>query len=307
MNEAAAIKINVYIKLLRVEHYIKNFLVFIPLFFSLSFYRARNNITCILGFIAFSILSSIVYIINDIQDIEKDKSHSVKRKRPLAAGILTKKDAVITTVILFLLLAGILCVMSMIMNMNVLPGVLMLALYFVLNVIYSLGAKNIPIVDIVIIASGFIIRLLFGAIIINVDISFWLYFVISMGSFYLGFGKRRNEILKQETGTRDVIKSYSYNFLDKNMYICQALCVVFYSLWSIDSRTFEKFGSRAFVFTIPIVYFILLKYSFNIEKSSDGDPVPVILHDKCLILLCLLYILSAVTIVFFANGINGII
>jgi 4-hydroxybenzoate polyprenyltransferase len=303
MNKTAAIKVRAYIKMLRVEHYIKNILVFIPIFFSLSFYSARNNIICILGFIAFSILSSIVYIINDIQDIEKDKSHSVKRNRPLAAGILAKKDAVIAAVLLCLLLAGILCVMSMIGNMNTLSGVLMLALYFVLNVIYSFGAKNIPIVDIAIIASGFIIRLLFGAIIINVDISFWLYFVISMGSFYLGFGKRRNEILKQETGTRDVVKAYPYNFLDKNMYICQALCIVFYSLWSIDGRTLEKFGSGAFVFTIPIVYFILLKYSFNIEKASDGDPVPVILHDKCLIILCLLYILSAVTIVFFAKGI----
>jgi hypothetical protein len=122
--------------------------------------------------------------------------------------------------------------------------------------------------------------------------------VITLGAFYLGLGKRRNEISGNETGTRAVMKFYSHNFLDKNMYVCQALCVVFYALWSIDSITIERFHTSALIYTVPLVLIIFLKYSLNIETEYDGDPTSVILSDKILLALCLVYIICAFCIVY---------
>jgi hypothetical protein len=117
----------------------------------------------------------------------------------------------------------------------------------------------------------------------------------------MGFGKRRNEMLQQGKETREVTKAYSYNFLDKNMYVCQTLCIVFYSLWSIDPVTVVRFHSNAFVFTIPLVVVLLLKYSLSVESDSDGDPTTVLFHDKVLIILVLVYITSAIVIINFAG------
>jgi hypothetical protein len=121
--------------------------------------------------------------------------------------------------------------------------------------------------------------------------------MITLCAFYLGLGKRRNEIITQGTGTREVLKGYSYNFLDKNMYVCQTLCVVFYSFWSVDSSTVQRLNTHAFVFTVPVVFLILLKYSLNIERDSEGDPIDVLLQDKALCVLVGLYVVMSVIIV----------
>jgi 4-hydroxybenzoate polyprenyltransferase len=287
-----------YINLFRVKHYIKNTLVFVPLFFSLSFYNIKNVYVCIFGFIVFSLLSSAVYILNDLKDIEKDKLHTTKYQRPLAAGTISKRNATITVVFLLILMGFIIIFTGAFKSII---SLCVLGLYLVLNVLYSYGLKNIPIIDILIIATGFVLRVVFGGLIIGVKISIWLYLVVTMGAFYMSFGKRRNEMLQQEKETRKVTKAYSYNFLDKNMYVCQTLCVVFYSLWSIDSTTVERFQSNAFVFTIPLVVVLLFKYSLNVELDSDGDPTTVLFHDKFLIVLVLIYIAVIAVILFIAN------
>jgi 4-hydroxybenzoate polyprenyltransferase len=179
-----------------------------------------------------------------------------------------------------------------------------LLLYLLSNIAYSLGLKNIPIVDVTLLASGYVIRVLFGALIIGVNISIWLYLVITMGAYYLGLGKRRNEITGDENGKRDVMRFYSHNFLDKNMYVCQALCVIFYALWSIDPVTVEKFHTSAFVFTIPLIFIIFLKYSLNIETNFDGDPTSVLLGDKILLFLCVAYILWVLCIIYFNRTVS---
>jgi 4-hydroxybenzoate polyprenyltransferase len=289
-----------YGKLLRVHHYIKNTLIFVPLFFSLGFFELRQVFISCLGFVVFSLLSSIVYIQNDIQDIEKDRLHTTKRLRPLASGKITIRDAIIAIIILSALLIILLLFLTTqeAFRENRWLSIGMVLLYMLLNIGYSLGLKNIPIVDITILASGYVIRVFFGALIIGVDVSIWLYLVITMGAYYLGFGKRRNEITNNEKGTRTVMLFYSHNFLDKNMYMCQTLCIVFYSLWSIDSVTVQKFHTAAFVYTVPFVFFILLKYSLNIETDSDGDPTSVVLHDKVLLLLGVAYIVWAISIIY---------
>ena len=293
------VRLRHYLQLFRIHHWIKNVLVFIPLLYSNSLFNASVIISAILGFICFSVLSSIVYILNDMRDIEKDRLHTVKCRRPLASGEIPVSHAIISLVILSVLLLFLLTVLWIPgSRLYYLESIGLLLLYMLSNIGYSWGLKNIPIVDVTILASGYVIRVLFGALIIGVDISVWLYLVITMGAYYLGLGKRRNEITGDEEGKREVMRFYSHNFLDKNMYVCQALCVVFYALWSIDPITIERFQTPAFVYTIPLILIIFLKYSLNIETNDDGDPTSVLLNDRILLLLCVTYIICAFCIVY---------
>jgi 4-hydroxybenzoate polyprenyltransferase len=255
-----------------------------------------------MGFIAFSVLSSVVYIINDLRDREKDRLHSKKRNRPLASGKISPQNAKKLMVILLFILAALMYGMNLSQNMMYAAGILLV--YLAVNIAYSFGAKNIPIIDIIILASGYILRVVFGGIIIDTGISFWLYLVITLCAFYLGFGKRRNEIMQQGAETRAVLKGYTYNFLDKNMYVCQTLCIVFYSLWSIDANTIQRLHTSAFVFTVPVVFLILLKYSLTIERDSDGDPTTVLLQDKVLMLLCAIYMVFVFCILYMNGGVK---
>jgi 4-hydroxybenzoate polyprenyltransferase len=260
----------------------------------------------LLGFVVFSLSASIVYILNDIQDIEKDRLHSVKRLRPLASGKIPVGHARITVGILaaaLIVLVAILHVWESRLNTWAVAG--LLAAYIALNIGYSYGLKNIPLMDITILASGYVLRVLFGALVIGSSVSVWLYLVITVGAYYLGLGKRRNEITGTGNGakTRAVMRYYSHNFLDKNMYTCQALCVVFYALWSIDAATVQRFNTNAFVYTIPLFLIILFKYSLDVETVSDGDPTSIVLHDKLLLLLCAVYAVWVFGIIYLNRGV----
>ena len=266
-----------YLNLLRVKHYIKNLLIFIPMFFGGSIFDKDKLIDGILGCIAFCMISSSVYILNDLRDIEKDRKHPVKRNRPLASGKVSSQQGIVA-------MLGCLCIAFIIsLFLKNICAMALLILYYILNIAYSMGLKNKPIFDIVILASGFVLRIIYGGVITNITISKWLYLVVMVGSLYMGLGKRRNE-LKKQTETREVLKYYNVNFLDKNMYVCVALTNVFYALW-----TFEMTNS-GISWTIPLFIILLMCYSLDVEGDSDGDPVEVILKDKILIGLILVYV-----------------
>lgn len=281
-------KIKNCLKLMRIKHYIKNLLIFLPLIFSLNFYNMQLNISVLIGFILFSITCSIVYIINDIQDVEKDRKHPEKYKRPIASGKVTIKEAYILAIILFVIVVTI----QIVFKVNY-ASLGILLTYLVLNLAYSKKLKNIPIVDVVILVTSFVLRVIYGATLISVEVSNWLYLTIISFSFYLSLGKRRNELEKSKisgSNVREVLKYYNKSFLDKNMYLCLALTIVFYSLWCVDPINIEKFQTNLLVFTVPLVMLVCMKYSLNIEGDSYGDPVEVLLSDKVLIFLTLLYI-----------------
>ncbi len=274
-----------FFKLIRVKHYVKNCLVFLPMFFGGVFFEKERIINAILGFIAFSTLSSVVYIINDIKDIEKDRKHETKKNRPLASGAISIGTAIVIAVVLIAL--TILC--SFFIRNYV--AIICLLVYLLINIFYSMGLKNKPIIDVVLLASGFVIRVIYGGAITGVPISKWLYLVIVTGSLYMGLGKRRNE-LKTQTDTREVLKYYNEAFLDKNMYVCIALVNVFYALWSIEMP------NPKMIWTVPVFIILLMKYSLDVEGNSDGDPVEVIFRDKILIGLGFLYALCVFLLVY---------
>lgn len=283
-----------YLKMMRVHHWTKNMLVFLPLIFSEQLFQFDQMLLCVYAFLAFSLLSSAVYIFNDIMDVENDRQHSIKCKRPIASGEVSIKQAWITTVIL--------SVMTIAVTIFALPlnsfCWVFLVIHLVFNVAYSAGLKNHPIIDVVILASGFVIRTLFGSLVTGIVTSNWLYLTVLSMSFYLVFGKRRNEKRQQKEDTRKVLKLYSYEFLDKFMHLFLGLTITFYSLWTIGFPTNPGTTSNLLVWTVPLVVIICMKYSLNLEGNSEGDPVDVILSDKLLLGLIGLYVLIIMGIIY---------
>ena len=281
-------KIKYVLKLLRIKHYVKNGLIFLPLFFSSALTNVDLILNAVLGFIAFCLIASFVYIINDLIDVKNDRKHSTKRKRPIASYMIKPYEAIILAIIL---LSASIAITYFGFGLNYFVFIILIG-YAVINILYSLFLKHIPIIDAFVLSSCYLLRVFFGGLIISTPVSSWLYLTILCGALFMGFGKRRNEILK-ENDTRKVNKYYDYNFLDKNLYVCLALTLVFYSLWAIDFNvlggTLNRFITLA---TIPLVYFIMMRYSLDIEKATNsGDPVDVLLKDKVLVLCVFMFLL----------------
>lgn len=281
-----------YLKLMRPKHYIKNFLIFLPLLFNGGLLNFSNILVTFGGFVCFSLIASSIYIINDIKDKDKDKKHKTKCHRPIASGKISVKNAIVFMIFLLVLVIALIIAIDF-----SLLSIFLLMLYFILNLAYSLGLKNVPLVDIIILVSGFVIRVLFGASLLSIEVSNWLCLTVIAASFYLGLGKRRNELLKSNGKTRSVLKYYTKEFLDKNMYMFLAMTIIFYSLWTTDSAIVIK-NNNLLIWTVPLIIVIFMRYSMNIEGDSDGDPVEVVMHDKVMLVLSLLYALSLITILY---------
>lgn len=267
-----------YIKLLRIKHYIKNILIFFPLFFGRSIFDPALLLRTVEAFAAFSFSSSCIYILNDIKDAEKDSKHPKKCTRPIASGRISKWKAGLTAIFMVVLTVGIIAIGHISGYATGCLGV-----YIAINILYSCGLKNVALMDIVILTSGYILRILYGALISGIAISNWMYLTILMASLYAAFGKRRNELaLNIDSDTRAVLKKYNYAFLDKCMYMALTSAIIFYSLWAIS-----EFPGSMMIFTIPLVIIICLLYSLIVEGASDGDPVEVILNNPAIILISL--------------------
>lgn len=260
---------NKYISLLRPKHWIKNFLVFFPVIFYRST-NVRDYIKVFAGVICFSVLASSIYIFNDIRDKEKDRLHIVKSRRPIASGQISVKTGIILGIIILI------CALIASFVLGGFPALGIAIIYFVINILYSFGLKNKTIIDVVILSAGFVLRVLYGGIILRIYVSAMLLLTVFMFSLYMGLGKRRNEKRKVEKDTRDVLKLYSDSFLDRNMYMCLTLGVVFYAIWTLSIE-------QNMVYTTVFVVIICMRYNFILESDSLGDPVDVVFADKMLI------------------------
>lgn len=290
-------KMKAYIKLMRIHHYIKNGLVFAAVACSGQLFQKGKFLAGLAGFFAFCMTSSLVYVVNDICDREKDRRHPTKCNRPIASGAVSVNSARILAVILGL---GAIGLNALVFHLN---SSLLLTLYLILNLAYSFGLKNIPLLDVTILSAGFLIRTLYGAIITEIIISNWLYLTVITLAFYFSLGKRRNEIQRVRGGeTRKVLQFYTPSFLDKNMYMCLALANTFYALWCMDERTTQHYSGISLILTVPIVLVITMRYSMDIEGDSDGDPVEVVIHDKSLLILCIAYLTMMFIILYFVSG-----
>ena len=280
-------KIKSIIKLLRPKHSVKNLLIFLPLIFGLKDLTLKDFRTSILGFIVFCLVASSIYIINDYKDIEKDRLHPVKKKRPLASGAVTKKEAWITLSVLLLIAIAISFIFP-------LSSICLIAGYFVLNLGYSLGLKNIPILDVVILTSGFMIRLFLGSSLSGIAISPLLYLVVMSGAFYFGISKRYNEIIKTGNQTRSVLKKYNVEYLKSIMNMFLVLIIVFYTEWC--SSTYPEHRDLLLA-SVPMLIVLIISYIYIAEKDKYGDPADVIMKNKPLMLIGLVFVVYLMVII----------
>lgn len=276
-----------YIRLMRIKHWVKNLLIFFPIIFSGNFSWNIQDISIyILGFLAFSLVCSIVYIINDIVDAPKDRLHEEKKKRPIASGEVKNSNAIILSVVLSIL---ILLIIMFLIKQDFKNIYVYLITYLVINLAYTFKLKKYPIIDVSIIVIGFLIRTVYGGRLANVDISNWLYLTVLSMAFYLALGKRKSELVNSSNKTREVLKLYTKEFCDKNMNIFLGLTITFYALWATDIVTIAAIGNNLLAFTVPLVIIICMKYSLNLEYGKTGDPIEVLFKDKVLMSLVMFY------------------
>jgi len=281
---------------MRVQQYIKNILVFLPLVFSLNLFNTSSFIRAALIFLAFCAGSSAVYIINDIADAPRDRLHPRKKNRPIASGAMSVRFGVVLAAFCFVF-AGFTAFFT-----HVHAGVLLVA-YIAVNMLYSFVLKRLALVDVFCVMTGFLLRIAAGAASIGVPVSSWLMLTIMSLSLFMGFGKRRGElngVPGAAAATRRVLSKYSAAFLDKAMYFTMTLSAAFYALWAIDGETAAKLGTENLIWTTPLVIAGLLRYAQILESAdSDGDPTTVLLTDLPLLCIVPVYALVVVGIVYF--------
>lgn len=281
------LRISALIRLCRPHHWIKNALIFAPLIFSGRLSDASGFMTAFYGWAAFGLFASAVYIFNDLRDIESDRLHEIKKNRPLPCGAVSVTQARVLAVLLFCAGAAVDIAIAPDKSAAALPF-----LYVLLNIAYSLGIKKIPLADVTVLVSGFLIRVFYGGFLIHAAVSVWLYLTVTSMAACLGLGKRRNELLKRikAGGEIDgVLKFYTPAFLDKNMYMCLTLAVAFYALWAITPIPAVQDPANARVWSVPLVLLVCMRYSMLIERESYADPVDVLFSDRALQGLAAIY------------------
>lgn len=272
----------------------KNLFVIAPLIFSGKFTEILSIYTSLLAFISFCFLSSAIYIINDIKDASIDKFHPIKRKRPIASGLVKPKQALIFA--LWLILTSFL--LGTLLNWQVL---ICLCVYLVVNVFYTFKGKNLILIDVFCIAAGFAIRVIAGSYAVSAMPSGWLVASTFFLALFLGFGKRRGEIILLQTNGsehRKILKYYDVNLLGNVMISTGTTAMVMYALYTLDTRTIEQFKTDKLYYTIPFVVYGIFRYVFLLIKNGDGEPTEVLLRDKGMIFSVLFWFLTVVLIIY---------
>ena len=270
-----------YFNLLRIRHYIKNLLVFAPILFTNQIYNIDHLFDISKVFILFCIIASIVYVFNDINDIKSDKKHPVKNKiRPLVNGAISITRAKI--IIFFLSLSACFFLYYS-------PKVIMISLIFIItNILYSKIFKKIIILDIFILSSNYVIRVLAGSIELDVGLSSWMAATIFCTALFLSSLKRKQELFLYGSKSREVLKNYSLNGLRKITDFSAILAIMFYCSYVITIN--EKL-----IFTMPLVLYGFFRYNYKSESKDFSDsPVDEILNDRQLVTIIFIWVLSII-------------
>lgn len=282
------------IKAMRPKQWIKNLVIFAGLVFDrqLSWGNWLPLLHTIAGFIIFCALSGVVYIVNDILDVEADRQHPKKRQRPIASGRLSipaaRRFAILLIVIIFpiaYLLSPIFALLSLV--------------YLVLNLLYSLWIKHIPLLDVLSVALGFVLRVGAGvALIVVTRFSPWLYLVTLLGSLYIGFGKRRTELAflaEKANSHRRVLDGYTLSTLDQYITIVSATTIIAYSLYTFSAPNLPE--NHAMMLTIPFVIYGIFRYLYLLQQTyRAGSPEEIFLTDRPMQITVLLWGITVLAI-----------
>jgi len=280
------------IKSSRIKQWIKNGFLFAGIIFDGQLFNIDAFFRTAAGFLVFCFISSSVYYLNDVFDKEVDKQHPIKSSRPIASG----RIQVSTAIFIALLISSLAFIAAYFLSIEFL---ILCSIYFLMNILYSKWLKHIPILDVMTIAAGFVIRVGAGVSLIEVErFSPWLYMVTTLLSLFIGFGKRRAELVllsKDANQHRIVFEGYSIPFLDQLITIVSSTTVIAYSLYSFSAPNLPE--NHSMMLTIPFVLYGIFRYLYLIQiKQSGGAPEELVLKDKPLQLSVLFYGISVLII-----------
>lgn len=284
-----------YLRLIRVQQWLKNFFIFAPLFFSGHLLEIDKLVSCALAFFAFSLNASSIYILNDYIDIDKDRLHPTKRHRPLAAGIVSK----VTALALFCLLALSSLAIAFLLNLNL--GIV-ISIYFGMNLMYSSGLKKISLIDIFIISIGFVLRVTAGGAITGIEISHWLYIMTFLIALFIAFAKRRDDVLlEMETGEkmRKSLSGYNLEFISSAISILCGILIVSYLLYITSPEITLRFQNRhAYISTVFVIMGVLRYLQITLVEGNSGSPTKVLIKDRFLQITVVLWMLFFAFIIY---------
>jgi len=280
---------------MRPHQYIKNLFIFLPLFFALKITETALLLNAIIAFIAFSLTASAIYTLNDYHDIEEDREHPKKKFRPLASGAISKPKAIVIMVVLAVAGFGLMATLS-------LSAVGILATYVVMNIAYSFYLKHIAILDVVIIAIGFVLRLFIGSAATGIVLSHWIVIMTFLLALFMALAKRRDDVLIYlESGKkmRKVIDGYNLQFLDTAMAIMASVVIVAYTIYTTSSTVMERFHTQYLYLTALFVILGIMRYlQIAYVHLDSGSPTKIMLKDRFIQLTILSWIISFVGILY---------
>lgn len=284
-------KLKYIVKLCRPKQYIKNGFVFAAVIFSGQLFKYHEFLLTLIAFILFSLISSSVYILNDIVDVEEDRNHPKKRLRPIASNKVT----ILEGKVLFIVLLSLTLVSSLIIDIKLFC---ILLTYFLVNVLYAYKLKKIIIIDVMTISFGFILRVLAGGVVINTYVSPWLVICTGLITLYIGFGKRKNELIVLEDSAsahREILSKYTLEYINKILLMLLSLTNMTYILYTINGTSY-----KGMIYTIPFVIYGTLRYEYLItNKDLGGSPEDVFEDDKPFLINIIFWAIASTVVIYF--------
>lgn len=287
------------LRLIRPFQWIKNLFVFMPMFFGGYLFNGTMWIESTMAFVAFSMMASAIYCINDIKDVKADREHPEKKKRPIASGKVSVTSAWILCLIL---VAGSEAICMFAIDQNSLELLLVVNLYLVMNIAYCFGLKRISIVDVLIIAIGFVLRLVAGGVSCGIELSPWIVLMTFLLALFMAFAKRRDDvIIRESTGivTRKNTIGYSLPYLNLILGMLAGVTMVCYIMYTVSPEVVERFNnSYIYASSIFVLAGIIRYLQIAIVNSKSGSPTKILLHDRFIQACCIMWVLFFVIIIY---------
>ncbi|HRD58622.1 MAG TPA: decaprenyl-phosphate phosphoribosyltransferase [Ferruginibacter sp.] len=284
-----------YIQLIRPKDWAKNLFLFVPLFFSGEFFNTEKLLQLAVGFVCFSLVASCIYIMNDYRDIDDDKKHPIKKFRPLASGAVNKSTAVIIAILFLIIGFGAAWFLRD-------KFMFILGIYFLLNVGYSFGLKNIPILDIFIIAIGFVLRIKGGSVISLIPLSEWIVIMVFLLALFLAFAKRRDDVLLKLSSGDDMrksVKGYNLEFINNAISLICAVIIVAYFMYTMAPETKERLQTYRLYYTCLFVMAGIFRYlQLVFVQQNSQSPTKILYKDRFIQVTILLWVLSFYVILY---------
>ncbi len=289
------LKLKACIQIARPHQYLKNAFIWLPLFFGYKLHDSQAVLQTLCAFFVFCLAASAIYVLNDLKDIAEDRQHPVKKFRPLASGTLTKREA---TAFFVVLLCFSFSFSFILLHKKFL---ILMGTYIVLNIAYSMILKHLTIIDIVCVATGFVLRIFAGGIAADVHISHWIVIMTFLMAIFLALAKRRDDLILAENGynTRKCLDGYSLEFVSSGIIVMASVIIVSYILYTVSPEIVEKHGTTQLYLTSLWVILGVLRYmQITFVEQRSGSPTLILLRDYFLQAVIILWILSCYLILY---------